>query len=101
MSFTGRSPSVLLAEVHGSSGGEKSSLVLKQGKCTVVKQMSESCLPITQLHGQVLQPTVNFGYSAFARVSSRFEASTGTGESYLVTENMLFLGSMQRRISKF
>lgn len=101
MHFTGRSPSVLLAEVHSSSGGEKSSLVLKQGKCTVVRHMGESWLPITQLHGQVLQLTVNSGYSAFATASSRSEASTGTGGSYLVPENTLFLASVQKRISKF
>lgn len=48
-------------------------------KCTVVKHMSESRLTITQLHRQVLQPTVNSDCSAFAGVSSSFEASMGTG----------------------
>lgn len=79
MSFTGKGPSVLLAEVHSSSRGEKSSSVLKQGKCRAVKHTSESWVTITQLHRQVLQPTVNSDYSAFARVYSSFEATIGTG----------------------
>lgn len=85
MSFTGRGPSVLLAEVHSSSRGEKSSLVLEQGKCTVVKHMSESWF-----NHHPAAEAGNSDYSAFAGVSSRFEASTGTGESYLVPENILF-----------